>query len=113
VVLLGPPPYPPLGPDVSPPAYPLAPPAPRGLRPTYAPPYPPLGNPPQWRQPDPPRVESTPAPPRASSPPPRPSRREADEHREVEQSIEAFCDAHPDEAFCGKLGAWMRAHPQR
>jgi hypothetical protein len=100
-------PFPPLGPDEPPPAYPLAPPVPRGLRPSYAPPPPPLGNPPQWRQPPqaeaPPRVDSTPAPP---------SRREAQEQHAIEADIMQFCDAHPDEAFCGRLGAWLRAHPR-
>jgi hypothetical protein len=79
-------------------------------------PYPPLGpdypaNPPQRpqeRPQDPPHVAQ--APPPARSPPP-PSRHETAQQKDIEDSIEAFCDGHPDEQFCGKLGAWLRAHP--
>ena len=31
---------------------------------------------------------------------------------EIEHDILDFCDAHPDETFCGKLGAYLRSHPQ-
>ena len=31
--------------------------------------------------------------------------------REIEADIMDFCDGHPDEKFCGKLGLWLRQHP--
>jgi hypothetical protein len=33
-----------------------------------------------------------------------------DGHKEIENDIMAFCDNHPDEPFCGKLGKWLREH---
>jgi hypothetical protein len=103
-----------LGPDYPlPPQYPLAPAQPPGLRHSYAAPYAPLGNPPQ--RPDPPTALAPPPdPPRAPPParrPPPPSRQETAQQKDIETSIEAFCDGHPDEQFCGKLGAWLREHP--
>jgi hypothetical protein len=32
--------------------------------------------------------------------------------REIEADIVEFCDKHPDERFCGKLGLWLRQHPE-
>jgi hypothetical protein len=73
---------------------------------------PPPYAPPQRRQPDRPRVDSTPPPPppsrRAEALPPPKTAQEL----EIEGSIMDFCDAHPDEGFCTKLGSWLRAHPQ-
>jgi hypothetical protein len=34
-----------------------------------------------------------------------------DSKAEIEGDIMQFCDAHPDERFCGKLGAYLRQHP--
>jgi hypothetical protein len=67
--------------------------------------------PPQRRTealPDPPPLSQAPPPPRSPRPP---SRQEAAQQADIEASIEAFCDGHPDEQFCGKLGTWLRAHP--
>jgi hypothetical protein len=33
-----------------------------------------------------------------------------DSHKEIEGDIMTFCDGHPDEPFCGKLGQWLRDH---
>jgi hypothetical protein len=51
-------------------------------------------------------------------PPPRPARREPPAQKdaqanEIENDIMQFCDNHPDEPFCGKLGAYLRKHPDR
>lgn len=46
-------------------------------------------------------------PPAPSAPPPQ---RDA-LSREIEADIMKFCDSHPDELFCGKLGLWLRQHP--
>jgi hypothetical protein len=32
--------------------------------------------------------------------------------REIEADIIQFCDRHPEESFCTKLGVWLRQHPQ-
>jgi len=32
--------------------------------------------------------------------------------REIEADITQFCDGHPDESFCRKLGLWLRQHPE-
>ena len=42
---------------------------------------------------------------------PAPPQRDAASN-EIEADIMAFCDGHPDEPFCGKLGAWLRKHPR-
>ena len=31
---------------------------------------------------------------------------------EIEGDIMKFCDDHPDEPFCGKLGSYLRKHPR-
>ena len=56
-----------------------------------------------------------PPPPRQADARPRPPRESGDveEGREIEGDIMAFCDAHPEEPFCGKLGAFLRKHPER
>ena len=41
-----------------------------------------------------------------------PPQRDA-EAAEIEGDITAFCDAHPDEPFCGKLGHYLRTHPRK
>jgi hypothetical protein len=98
------------------PKYPLAPPFPPGMRPSIAAPYPPLSNLPQYQEPpSPPPVAALPPPHhdvRPSPPPPRNPPRKTAEEKEIESSIMDFCDAHPDEAFCGRLGAYLRKHPQ-
>jgi hypothetical protein len=33
--------------------------------------------------------------------------------KEIEDDILAFCDEKPDTPFCGKLGAYLRAHPRQ
>jgi hypothetical protein len=50
-------------------------------------------------------------PPGAAAPAPPPGLPHQDQ-QEIEASILDFCDAHPDESFCTKLGAYLRAHPQ-
>jgi hypothetical protein len=66
-------------------------------------------------------------PPVAAVPPPRRSRpnvqvpppddatadKDAAEAKGIEDDIEAFCDKHPDEQFCGRLGLWLRKHPRK
>jgi hypothetical protein len=37
---------------------------------------------------------------------------DADEAKGIETDIEAFCDGHPDETFCSRLGKWLRNHPR-
>lgn len=67
-----------------------------------------------WNNP-PPRVVVVPAPqpyypplPPQQHPRPRPTAEEAD----LKGEILAFCDHHPEERFCGKLGAWLQQHPE-
>jgi hypothetical protein len=45
-------------------------------------------------------------------PPDGPSRKDA-EADAIEQDITGFCDTHPDEPFCGRLGEYLRKHPDR
>jgi hypothetical protein len=71
-------------------------------------PRPVVAPPPPLRVDPPPRVDPT---PRQADPPPRLSKREQQDKANIEQDILAFCDAHPDEHFCGRLGEWLRAHP--
>ena len=64
---------------------------------------------------DPPRPRAeppTPPPPPHAIPPAAPTKTERREQAAIEQDIMAFCDAHPDEQFCGRLGEWLRTHPQ-
>ena len=51
--------------------------------------------------------KTTAQPARNAAPPPQ---RDA-LSREIEADIMEFCDGHPDEKFCGKLGLWLRQHP--
>ncbi len=52
------------------------------------------------------------AAPQAAPPPAAPGPPQADAlSREIEADIIAFCDRHPDESFCAKLGLWLRQHP--
>jgi hypothetical protein len=50
---------------------------------------------------------NTAPPPAPAAPPPQ---RDA-LSSEIEADITEFCDGHPDEKFCGKLGLWLRQHP--
>jgi hypothetical protein len=52
------------------------------------------------------------APPPRNPRPAPPPRKDA-EATDIEASIMDFCDQHPDERFCGKLGAYLRKHPDR
>jgi len=58
--------------------------------------------------------KTTAQPARNAAPPPAPAapppQRDA-LSREIEADIMEFCDGHPDEKFCGKLGLWLRQHP--
>ena len=49
------------------------------------------------------RTSEAPRPPPVSGPDPK---------AEIEADIMDFCDAHPDERFCGKLGSYLRQHPE-
>jgi hypothetical protein len=90
-----------------PPIVPTSPPVVIVPPPLAIPPAPP----PVVAAPDPPpRVDPT---PRRADPPPRLSKREQQERAGIEQDITTFCDAHPDEQFCGRLGQWLRSHPQK
>jgi hypothetical protein len=59
-----------------------------------------------------PKTTAQPSP--STAPPPAPTapapQRDA-LSREIEADITEFCDSHPDEKFCGKLGLWLRQHP--
>jgi hypothetical protein len=63
-----------------------------------------------------PRREAA-AVPRTSRPdvavPPPDAEEEAASKAEIEQNIIDFCDKNPEEQFCGKLGAFLRKHPDR
>jgi hypothetical protein len=68
--------------------------------------------PPRYR---PPRGGAPISRPNVQVPPPDDSRPEPLPDREakvIEGDIMVFCDNHPDEQFCGKLGAYLRAHPE-
>ena len=52
---------------------------------------------------------AVPAAPQAPPPASEPQRDALS--REIEADIMEFCDKHPDEKFCGKLGLWLRQHP--
>jgi hypothetical protein len=62
-----------------------------------------------------------PPPGRQQAQAPRPSRPnvevpppdEVDQQAEIEGDIMAFCDKNPDQSFCGKLGSYLRKHPDR
>lgn len=72
-------------------------------------------------------VPQRPPPPVAAVPPQRRSRpnvevpppddatadKDAAEAKAIEDDIEAFCDKHSDEQFCGRLGSWLRKHPRK
>jgi hypothetical protein len=58
-------------------------------------------------------------PPQAYRDPPRRRRQtEAEppistpEQKEIEGQILEFCDSHREEAFCGKLGNYLKEHPR-
>jgi hypothetical protein len=79
--------------------------------------------PPGCAMPDPPRYANSAPPPARRSrpdvsvPPPEAeiAPREAPRDlgkAEIETDILDFCDNHPDERFCGKLGAYLRSHPE-
>jgi hypothetical protein len=62
-----------------------------------------------------PRLRLPDFPPEAyrAPPPPPPRSASADpEGKAIERDILEFCDRHPDEPFCGKLGAFLRKHPE-
>jgi hypothetical protein len=48
-------------------------------------------------------------PPPVRRAPPRPDA----EAQAIESDIMDFCDHHSDEPFCGKLGSYLRKHPDR
>jgi hypothetical protein len=89
---------------------------PQGIRPSAVPPYAP--GPGYGETVKPPLIEMPPVPaPHVRREPPRapqgrPSPRDAQAQAEIEHEIMDFCNANPDEAFCGKLGEWLRSHPQ-
>jgi hypothetical protein len=61
-----------------------------------------------------PKTTTAPPAPSVATPqaPPPPSEPQRDAlSREIEADIVEFCDKHPDEKFCGKLGLWLRQHP--
>jgi hypothetical protein len=61
-----------------------------------------------------PKTTAAPPAPSAAAPqaPPPASEPQRDAlSREIEADIMEFCDKHPDEKFCGKLGLWLRQHP--
>jgi hypothetical protein len=52
-----------------------------------------------------------PPPPVRRTPPSRSASADP-EGKAIERDIMNFCDAHPDEQFCGRLGAFLRNHPE-
>jgi hypothetical protein len=60
------------------------------------------------RQPGPPGPSV--AVPQAPPPPAQPQQDALS--REIEADIIQFCDRHPEESFCTKLGVWLRQHPE-
>jgi hypothetical protein len=61
--------------------------------------------------PPPPRQAMAPRPSRPNVEVPPPDG--VDQKSEIEGDIMAFCDKNPDESFCGKLGTYLRQHPDR
>jgi hypothetical protein len=64
---------------------------------------------PVYRAPPPP-LQLAPRPPPRYAQQPQPP--DADEAKGIENDIEGFCDQHPDEQFCSRLGKWLRDHPR-
>ena len=69
------------------------------------------------RRPDPPpsyplRQNTRPSRPDVAVPPPDAPPPPSADGKEIEDDILAFCDDKHDTPFCGKLGAYLRAHPR-
>jgi hypothetical protein len=56
-----------------------------------------------------PKTTAPPPAPNVAAAPPPPQRDALS--REIEADIMQFCDRHPEESFCAKLGLWLRQHP--
>jgi hypothetical protein len=56
-------------------------------------------------------IYRSPPPPIRREPPPRSASADP-EGKAIERDILDFCDRHPDEQFCGRLGAFLRKHPE-